>query len=106
MGRKRSLKEGNVWLQSWERPAYYLDLYRVWPRAILLGYSWMVWTMSAWYMALKEPSGAQSAFVGAVYGVAGLITNFYMQNGVDWNALRAMKQGNPGALTAGQAKSG
>ncbi len=33
-------------------------------------------------------SVAQATFVSVVYGVIPLIVNFYMGNGVDWNARR------------------
>lgn len=72
-------------MRRFEKPAYYLDLYRVVPRAALLGCAWMTYRVTDWFMALKDASGAQATFVSVVYGVIPLILNFYMANGVRWN---------------------
>jgi hypothetical protein len=71
-----------------ERPAYWMDIYRVWPRLILTFYALSLWRVTEWFMDLKEPSNAQGAFVSVVYGALPFLCNFYFQNGVDWEARR------------------
>lgn len=76
------------WLTTWEKPAYYSDIYRVVPRMVLLACGLMTWRVTDWFMALDDPGVAQATFVSVVYGVIPLILNFYMQNGVDWDKRR------------------
>ena len=71
-----------------EKVAYYFDLYRVWPRAMLVALSLMTWHVTSWYMALPEPGMPHATFVSVVYGVIPLVLNFYMSNGVDWGRYR------------------
>lgn len=78
-----------AWLSRWERPAYLVDLYRVFPRGILLGYSFMVVEVARWFMALDKPSPEQSAFATLIGGFLVPLTNWYMQNGVDWEKRRS-----------------
>jgi hypothetical protein len=68
-----------------ERFAYYLDAYRVVPRILLFGYAALVWKASLWFMALPDPKTEQSAFVTLLAGFLVPLTNWYMQNGVDWS---------------------
>ena len=75
-------------LSKWERYAYYIDIYRVWPRAVLAFYGCMSWKAYEWFTSLPDPSAAQSAFPSVVFGVIPLVLTFYCQNGVDWNARR------------------
>lgn len=68
----------------WETWAYRFDLWRIVPRLALLIYGISSWRVAEWFMDLKEPTVAHGAFVSVVSGIAPLILNFYMQNGVDW----------------------
>jgi hypothetical protein len=71
-------------LDKWERIAYLLDVYRVMPRMALVGWGFMLYEVGLWFMGLKAPDPAQSAFIVAVYGATPFILNFYMQQGIDW----------------------
>jgi hypothetical protein len=91
------MKRAAHWLNLLERPAYYLDLYRVVPRAVLSGYGWMAWRVAEWFLTLPNPTLAQAGFPSVVYGVAPLVLNFYMQNGVDWERRRGTPVPQPAA---------
>ncbi len=82
-------------INAWERPAYYLDLYRVMPRMALAGYGYMAWQVALWFMGLKDPTVAQAGFPSVVYGAAPFIMNFYMQNGINWEARRSVELRSP-----------
>jgi hypothetical protein len=73
-------------LDGWETWAYRIDLYRLVPRAALLVYAWCGYTVGMWFMGLADPTNGQSTFVSVYAGVAPLLLNFYMQQGVDWEA--------------------
>ena len=60
------------------------DAWRVVPRAVLTFYGGLCWHLSTWYMALKDPSAQQMAFVTVIVGLAVPLTNFYMQTGRRW----------------------
>jgi len=77
------------WLSSSERWAYIIDLYRLFPRAVLIGYGALVAKIANWFMHLPTPSTEQAAFVTLVCGFFVPLTNWYMQNGVDWEKRRA-----------------
>jgi hypothetical protein len=77
---------------SVERWAYYLDVFRVMPRLALIAYGYSFHQTASWFMDLKDPTAAQGAFISVITGVAPLILNFYMQQGVDWEKRIAMKK--------------
>lgn len=83
-----------------ERPAYWIDIYRVIPRLVLIGCGIAAWHVSDWFMALTDPSAAQATFVSVVYGTIPLTLNFYMQNGVNWDARRQATVSGPVSATA------
>jgi hypothetical protein len=60
------------------------DAWRIVPRLALFGYADLCWELSQWYMALKDPTAQQMAFVTVIVGLAALILNFYMQTGRTW----------------------
>lgn len=62
-----------------------LDAFRVIPRLMMLGYGIMVFQISAWFMGLDDPSGAQSAFVSTVWGAAAVISGWYASTGRRWD---------------------
>jgi hypothetical protein len=73
-------------LDSWETWAYRIDLYRVVPRAALLLYALAGSTIGLWFMSLGDPTAGQSAFVSVYAGIAPLLLQFYMSQGIDWDA--------------------
>lgn len=58
-----------------------LDAWRVVPRILVLMYGIMVWQICTWYMALPDPSGAQSAFVSTVVGASAGWFGLYVNSG-------------------------
>ncbi|MEQ5834229.1 hypothetical protein [Marinobacter sp. NFXS9] len=58
-----------------------LDAWRVVPRLLVLMYGVLVWQICTWFMALPDPSGAQSTFVSAVVGGAAAWFGFYVNSG-------------------------
>lgn len=71
-------------LTQGERNAYMWDVWRAWPRLLLLTYVGMACYVAFWFMNLKDASGAQAAFVSTTWGVFPLVLNFYSSNGIDW----------------------
>lgn len=60
------------------------DAWRIVPRTVLTVYGCLCWELAKWFMALKDPTGAQTSFVTAVVGLAVPLTGFYMQTGRKW----------------------
>lgn len=60
------------------------DAWRLIPRAMLVGYGYMLWVTGEWFMALPEPSGPQSAYVSVLWGAAAAVTGFYFNSGRSW----------------------
>lgn len=61
-----------------------LDAYRIVPRAILLGFGYLVYSVVQWFMELPDPTTQQAAFVSAVVGITAPITAFYFNTGRKW----------------------
>ena len=57
----------------------WIDKWRIWPRMIMTLYGLAFYNTTTWFMALEDPSNAQSAFVsvivGAGAGLFGIYTN-------------------------------
>jgi len=68
------------WAAFWRA----FDLARVVPRVALVFYGWQMVVVQEWFMALKDPTTGQSAFTATVWGVAPLLLNFYMAQGIKW----------------------
>lgn len=62
-----------------------LDAYRVVPRGIVIAYSYMLWNITSWFMALEDPTNPQSMFVSVVYGASAGMFAFYANSGRKWN---------------------
>ena len=60
------------------------DAWRLFPRFLLLGYAWLCYDLSRWFMSLKTPQSEQMAFVTAIVGLAVPLTGWYMQTGRKW----------------------
>jgi len=61
-----------------------VDAFRIIPRIILIGYVYMLYSSTVWFMNLPDPSGSQSAFVATLWGAAAAITGFYNMTGRAW----------------------
>lgn len=60
------------------------DAWRIVPRAILTGYGFMLWETGQWFMALNDPSSAQSAYVSVLWGAAAAVSGLYFNSGRKW----------------------
>lgn len=67
------------------RYAEIIDAFRVVPRLLLAGYGYLVWHVSAWFMALPDPNTQHTFFVSTVIGIAAPITAFYLSSGRKWD---------------------
>lgn len=52
----------------WKLPLW-VDRWRVWPRAMITVYLWLLIETAFWFMGLPMPNPAQSAFASAVIGI-------------------------------------
>lgn len=78
-----------------EWPAYLIDLYRIAPRALLLGATYYCYTIGQWYMALPsaERTTEVSVFCGLVFAAWTKACDWYMQRGVDWSKRMQLNGG-------------
>jgi len=58
-----------------------INHFRLVPRLLMVGYGWLLWQVSLWFMALPEPTAAQAAFVSTVAGVSTGFFGFYVNTG-------------------------
>jgi len=65
----------NTW---WYKFAVFLDCMRIVPRGLMAAYGYTFWLVTTWYMALPDPSGAQSAFVSTVVGAGAVWFGIYV----------------------------
>jgi hypothetical protein len=77
---------------SWRDKALHgaeaFDAWRAVPRAVLIGYGWIVWEVTQWFMALIDPSATQMGFASTVWGAGGIITGWYMSTGRRWDGTQ------------------
>ncbi len=64
-----------------EKVAYYINLYRVWPRIMITLYGFAFWRMTEWFMHLSDPTGAQAAFVSTIVGAGAAWFGLYVSSG-------------------------
>lgn len=75
--KKKGVKKTSwLWLGS-----YYLDLWRVWPRAFILFYFWLCMQTAVWFMDLPDPTNAQAGFAGAVISAGAAWFGLYVNSG-------------------------
>ena len=55
-------------ISFWELAPHYVNDWRVFPRAFVVMYFWLLWRVVEWFLALPDPSGSQAAFASAVIG--------------------------------------
>ena len=64
----------NKWAQQFNE-------FRVIPRLLILGYSWLLYEVSFWFMALIAPTNTQAAFVSTLVGASAAIFGLYANSG-------------------------
>lgn len=92
-----------------EWPAYLIDLYRVFPRAIFLAATYIVYKTGWWYMyglLAVERTTEVSAFVAVVSGAWVKALDYYMQRGTDWSKRMQINGGEYSATTTTTTKLG
>lgn len=54
-----------------------IHAFRLFQRGVLVVYMWGGWAIAEWFMALTDPSGAQSVFVSTYAGIFPLLLGAY-----------------------------
>ena len=56
----------------------FLDKWRIWPRLIITLYGLAFYRTTEWFMALDDPTNAQSAFVSVIVGAGAGFFGIYV----------------------------
>ena len=56
----------------------WLDKWRIWPRLIITLYGFSFYRTTEWFMALPDPTNAQSAFVSVIVGAGAGFFGIYV----------------------------
>ena len=83
-------------LNTWEWPAFLIDIYRIFPRLIFLVASVGLWKILTWFMydlSHIDRTTEVSAFVAIVAGAWVKLMDYYMQRGVDWSTRMKINGG-------------
>lgn len=59
----------------------WLDKWRIWPRLIITLYGVAFMRCTEWFMALPDPSNAQSGFVSVIVGAGAGFYGIYVNGG-------------------------
>ena len=71
-------KQGWFWLA----PEYF-DKWRVFPRAFVMVYFWLIIEVALWFMGLPNPSMAQATFASAIISAGAAWFGLYVRSGGD-----------------------
>ena len=58
-----------------------IDKWRIWPRMLITLYGVMFYRTTEWFMALPEPTNAQSAFISVIVGAGAAWFGLYCASG-------------------------
>ena len=58
-----------------------IDKWRIWPRMLITLYGVMFYRTTEWFMALPEPTNAQSAFISVIVGAGAAWFGLYCGSG-------------------------
>lgn len=61
--------------------ADFINDLRILPRVIVIGYMWVFWDTSQWFMGLEDPTGTQAAFVSTIVGAGAGFFGLYIRGG-------------------------
>ena len=67
--------------------AEWIDAWRIFPRALVVAYGYMVWDTIQWYESLHEPTNQHAMLVTTVVGAAALVFGMYTNSGRAWGAF-------------------
>ena len=62
----------------WEVAPQYVNEWRIFPRAFILMYFWLVWRITEWFIALPEPSASQAGLASVVIGAGAAWFGLYV----------------------------
>ena len=71
---------------TWYNTAEGFDKWRVFPRLLITLYGYAFYTTTSWFMALPDPTSAQSAFVSVIVGAGAAWFGLYVggtRNGLE-----------------------
>ena len=68
---------------SWYNQAHAdaIDKWRIWPRLLITLYGVMFYKCTMWFMALPDPTNAQSAFISVIVGAGAAWFGLYCGSG-------------------------
>lgn len=75
----------NLWRRRLAMIAEAMDYYRLVPRAVLIVYGTMVWTVLEWFMKLPTPGTEHTVLVSTVIGASAVVIGLYQKSGKDWD---------------------
>ena len=78
MNNKRGQINRDSWL--WNAPDYFAR-WRVFPRAFILVYFWLIIEVSMWFMGLPTPSTAQAEFASSIVSAGAAWFGLYVNSG-------------------------
>jgi polyferredoxin len=58
-----------------------IDRWRIWPRLLITLYGVMFYKSAMWFMALPDPTNAQSAFISVIVGAGAAWFGLYCGSG-------------------------
>lgn len=58
---------------------YWIDALRIWPRAMISIYLWVVVYTALWFISLVDPSAAQAGYATGVLGVGAAWFGIYVK---------------------------
>ena len=79
------------WKYYWMSAAEIIDAFRGVPRAMVLGYAYLVWHVVDWFMSLSAPSTEHTFLVSTVVGGAAAVFGLYVNSGSGWDRKSARK---------------
>jgi len=60
-----------------------LNNYRIVPRILVAGYSYLMYEVSNWFMLLVDPTGTQATFVSVLVGASAAVFGLYTMSGTN-----------------------
>jgi hypothetical protein len=57
--------------------AQFLHDFRIVPRSLVVGYSYLVWDVIHWFMALENPTTQQAMLITTVVGISAAVFGLY-----------------------------
>ena len=68
-------------ISVWEWFPYWFDKLRLFPRAFISMYIYLLWRVVEWFMALPDPTNAQAGLVSVVVGAGAAWFGLYVNSG-------------------------